>query len=325
MTELNLDRWTTEGIASVPISMAPPLKWVNSYVLRGEEGITVVDPGPRTADTEEEWRKAWHVLGIAPKDISSIIVTHHHPDHYGLAGYMQSETGAKVLMSRRAFQEANLMWGPRSIMNEALPDLFRLHGMPTVWTDQLPPHMNSFFPQVSPAPQVTYISDGDQILFGGRSWQAIESGGHAPGHLSFYDPGRRWMLCGDAVLPQISPNISYLPDSDPQPLKSFIEALGKLGKYEVELAFPGHRNAFTYFGERVRLLLQHHEERLLRMESLLREQPRTGFDVCAALFGTDLGIHQMRFAMAETLAHLLELVRQGRVKQHMDGQVVIFQ
>ncbi|MBW4840883.1 MAG: MBL fold metallo-hydrolase [Paenibacillaceae bacterium] len=315
----DIQLWERELLARVPISMAPPLRRVNSYVLRGEEGITIIDPGPRTDETIGEWQAAWKELGISSRDITQIVLTHHHPDHYGLAGYLQEITGAMVHMSPRAYEETRLMWGTDSRMHEALPELFRRHGMPESWCGQLPGHLHSFVAQVTPAPEVTFLREGEPIWMGGRAWLPIETAGHAPGHLSFYDAVQKMMVCGDAVLPQISPNISFLPGSDPQPLRSFLDSLVKLNGYEVATAYPGHRNPFDYFAERIRLLLEHHEERLLRIEGLLRERPQTAFDVCAALFGTELGIHQMRFAMSETLAHLVELVRQGRAEEQSPG------
>ncbi|RCX19816.1 glyoxylase-like metal-dependent hydrolase (beta-lactamase superfamily II) [Fontibacillus phaseoli] len=315
MSAADILSWEPEELTRVRISMAPPLRWVNSYLLRGDEGVTIVDPGPRSQVTEEEWRTAWNELGMTPSDISGIVLTHHHPDHYGLAGYLQSLSGAQVFMSRRAHEESMRMWGEGSGMNEALLQLYCKHGMPRVWYEQLPLHLESFLPEVTPDPVVTYLAEGETIVMGGRNWTGIESAGHAPGHLSFYDPERRLMLCGDAVLPQISPNVSLLPGSDPQPLKSFLDSLIKLGAYEVDKAFPGHRNPFPHFAERTRALLAHHEERLDRIEAILAERDVTGFDVCAALFGLELGIHQMRFAMSETLAHLTELVRRGRAAE----------
>ena len=311
--------WDRELVARVPISMAPPLRRVNSYVLQGDEGITIIDPGPRTEETIEEWRAAWQDLRISPRDVTQIVLTHHHPDHYGLAGYMQEITGATVFMSPRAYEETRLMWGPESRMHETLPDLYRRHGMPESWYSQLPGHLNGFFTQVTPAPEVTFLREGELIQMGGRAWLPIETAGHAPGHLSFYHAEQQLMFCGDAVLPQISPNVSFLPGSDPQPLQSFLDSLEKLSAYEVATAYPGHRHPFDYFTERVRLLLEHHGERLLRIERLLQERPQTAFDVCTALFGTELSIHQMRFAMSETLAHLVELARQGRVEEQKTG------
>ncbi len=105
-----------------------------------------------------------------------------------------------------------------------------------------------------------------------------------------------------------------MPGSDPEPLQSFMQGLLKLKTLEVSTAYPGHRNPFTHFEERLQALLLHHEERLAKMERLLEEAPATGFGLCVSLFGTKLGIHQMRFAMCETLAHARELERRGRIE-----------
>ncbi|MNW37519.1 putative metallo-hydrolase YflN [compost metagenome] len=318
MTIKRVQKWDQEEIALVRISMAPPLRWVNSYVLRGDEGITIIDPGPHTNVSEGEWREAFAELGISAADISAIVITHHHPDHYGMAGYMQSLSGAPVFMSERAHEETRRMWGAASTMNEELLNLYSRNGLPEAWCEQLPAHMESFISQVTPVPEVTYLSEESRFRMGGRIWLPIETGGHAPGHLSFYHTEQKIMICGDAVLPQISPNVSFLPGSDPMPLHTFMVSLDKLSAYEVDIAFPGHRNPFIYFGERTRLLIKHHEERLERIVNMLAEQAMTGYEVCAVLFGNELGIHQMRFAMSETLAHVIELIRLGQV-QISDG------
>lgn len=313
MSRQTLQSWAEYGIQAVQIPMAPPLRWVNSYILQANGEVTLVDPGPRTNESIAAWEKILGELAIQAQEITSIVVTHHHPDHYGLSGYLQSLSGAKVYMSRRAYEEAKLMWGKGQRINEELASLFHQHGMPDTWLIQLPSHLDSFVPQVEPQPEPTFVGDGDILRLGARSWQAVETAGHAPGHLSFYEAEQGIILCGDAVLPQISPNISLLPHSDPSPLYSFLQSLDKLKELRVQLALPGHRNPFTGFAERIDRLKLHHEERLDRIEELVGKREQNGFELCTALFGTDLGIHQMRFAMAETLAHLFELVRRGRL------------
>jgi glyoxylase-like metal-dependent hydrolase (beta-lactamase superfamily II) len=312
---LQMKVWEEYGIVQIPISMAPPLRWINSDLLRGPEGVTIVDPGPHTSATEQEWRAVWQQLGIVQQDVVSIVLTHHHPDHYGLAGYLQSLTGVSVTMSQRAHEEVVRMWGSGSAMERDLPALFQRYGMPSSWSLQLEGHLAGFVSQVTPEPEVSYIPDNSLISMGGHNWRVIESGGHAPGHLSFYDEEREIILCGDAVLPQISPNVSFLPGSDPEPLQSFMDSLSKLGQLNVKLAFPGHRGPFSHFTERTKWLIKHHEERLSVIEAMLQEGPKSGFEVCTTLFGSQLGIHQMRFAMSEALAHLVHLVQQGRVTE----------
>ena len=311
---MKLPEWTfheDEQLIQVKISMSYPLRWVNSYLWRGEKGIVIVDPGPRSEQTEEEWRVIWNALSIEPQEITDIVLTHHHPDHYGLAGWMQEQTGARVWMSQRAHQEAEFMWGGAAEINHVLPAYFRSHGMTEKWAEQMLPHLESFYPQVIPSPIVQYVEEGT-FEVGGRRFQVVETSGHAPGHLSFYETDRELILCGDAVLPQISPNISLLPGSDPEPLLHFIQGLEQLEALSVRKAFPGHRHPMNSFRERVSSLKTHHEERLNQIEKMVGEEPRTAFEVCTALFGEKFGIHQMRFAMAETLAHLQELVRRGR-------------
>lgn len=309
-------------LSQVKITLSNPLRWVNSYVLRGDDGVTILDPGPRTDSSEQEWQAALELLDIGISDIVSVVLTHHHPDHYGLAGWFQERTGAKVWMSERAHREAMLMWGPDSTMDSALPSFFGLHGMPESWLDQLPEHLNSFFPQVTPQPQVSYIGEDLPFRMGNRIWIPVQTAGHAPGHLSFFHADTGVLLCGDAVLPQISPNVSLLPGSDAGPLALFLAGLRRLRELHVRTAYPGHRHPFTHVRERIDTLLVHHEERLTAIAGMLGAAGRlTAFEVCTALFGDKLGIHQLRFAMCEALAHLAELTdrREAEMVEHEDG------
>ncbi|MDR0266971.1 MAG: MBL fold metallo-hydrolase [Paenibacillus sp.] len=301
------------GIIQVKISMSFPLRWVNSYVLRESEGVTIIDPGPHTPDNEEEWKQAFAELGMAFSDIRQIVLTHHHPDHLGCSGWLQQLSGCKVWMSERSFQETLLMWGPGSTIQTDLLKLFSSQGMPEEWTDQLETHMNGFLAQITPKPEVSFILKGQKFAMGGREWLPIETAGHAPGHVSFYHEESGIILCGDAVLPQISPNVSLMPGSDPEPLQSFMQGLQKLKKFEVSTAYPGHRSSFQHFDDRLETLLLHHEERLAKLEQLIASGPASGFELCISLFSSKLGIHQMRFAMCETLAHTRELERRGRI------------
>ncbi|MBT2290269.1 MBL fold metallo-hydrolase [Paenibacillus albidus] len=314
--------WEGGSLLQVSVPMDPPLRQVNSYILpEGADGITVIDPGPRSPETESVWQAVLDELGLSWNGIREVVVTHHHPDHYGLSGWMQSRSGCKVRMTRRAHQEALLMWGGQSTMNDTLPAYFAGHGMPESWTTQIYGHLLSFEPQVTPQPQVSYIDPAEPFVMGGRTWKPLVTGGHAPGQVSFYHAESGHLLCGDAVLPQISPNVSLLPGSDESPLLTFLQGLEQLGSYPVSLAFPGHREPFSGWSERTHSLIRHHEERLQTTEALLAAGPGSGFEVCDSLFrGRIASVHQMRFAMSETLAHLVELVRRERaVTVEQDG------
>ncbi|WP_339319142.1 MBL fold metallo-hydrolase [Paenibacillus sp. FSL R10-2734] len=357
MSKAEITSWD-KNILQVSVPMDSPLRQVNSYILPDEDGrITIIDPGPRSPDTEKCWLGIMQELNLSWKDVRDILVTHHHPDHYGLAGWLQSQSGCKVWMTERAHAEARLMWGEGSGddtdeyrgkdvgnhtgkdrgkdvgndtengvdndvgINEILPVNFIRHGMTEQWSNGIKAHLESFNSQVEPQPVVSYLNVAEPFRMGCREWQLIVTGGHAPGHVSLYHAGSGQMICGDAVLPQISPNVSLLPGSDPQPLQTFLQGLRELGSYSVSMAFPGHREPFAGFAQRVNSLLAHHEERLDTAAALLVSGPLSGFAVCEILFRSRVTtVHQMRFAMSETLAHLAELVRRERaVMLEVDG------
>jgi len=314
------------GILQISVPMDKPLRQVNSYVLYDADGgVSIIDPGPHSQETEVAWQGTLQELGLSWSQVRNVVVTHHHPDHYGLAGWIQTRSYCKVWMSKRAHAEALWMWGETSGMSDALPLFFAQHGMPLHFTDKIKGHLAHFEPQVTPQPEVSYIPPRETFEMGNQLWLPIPTGGHAPGHLSFYNKENGYMICGDAVLPQISPNVSLLPGSDPQPLQTFLQGLRELSHYPVSMAFPGHREPFSGFTERINSLLEHHEERLDAAEALLTSGPLSGYALCDTLFaGRVSSIHQLRFAMSETLAHMVELIRRERVIQIESGSGVLF-
>lgn len=231
-----------DGVLRVAVPMPGPLRQVNAYVFQEADGISVVDPGPRTGTNEALWNDLLQDWGLDWRQVRQVVVTHHHPDHYGLSGWMQEQAGCPVFMSRRALEEAGRMWGHagegpasgtangyvssgpvsgpiggpasgsggglrgKSGFGQALDDrkepelnrtlgaFFAAHGMPPEWTSQLPEHLRGFLPQTSPQPDVSIVEDGGTVRLGGRTWRAIQTGGHAPGHLSFHDAERELLL-----------------------------------------------------------------------------------------------------------------------------------
>ena len=119
--------------------------------------------------------------------------------------------------------------GADSSMDRALPAFFRQHGMPETKLALLPEHLNGFFPQVTPQPEITFIGEDLPFRMGNRIWLPVQTAGHAPGHLSFFHADSGVLLCGDAVLPQISPNVSLVPGSDAEPLALFLQVCAACG------------------------------------------------------------------------------------------------
>ena len=314
-----------DQVWQVRIPLPYPLQWVNAYLIRDREGVTLVDPGLHTEEALEAWQEALHQLGIADLNaIRQIVLTHHHPDHFGLAGWFQARSGAPVLMSPEAWKQAQLLWGDGQPASPRILRQFRMHGMDKPMLDKMAAHLQSFVPRVTPFPTtVTLLSPGQTICFGGTAWLALHTPGHAYGHLSLYDSAERRLFCGDHVLPRITPNIGLDLGLDDNPLASYLQSLSEMKKREVSLAFPGHREPFTDYRSRLSALEQHHDERLARIRHELKT-PMTVYALCRRLFGERLSVHNLRFAMAETLAHVVYLERQDEIRRIGDSEPVLY-
>jgi len=68
----------------------------NAWILEEERGVTLIDAGGR--GSERRILECLRALGRQPEDVSTILLTHGHPDHYGGAPRLQRETGARVLI-----------------------------------------------------------------------------------------------------------------------------------------------------------------------------------------------------------------------------------
>lgn len=302
-------------VLQVKVPLPFPLRFVNSYLLPGPDGWTLIDPGLRTEAAEQLWESVLAEREIGFNQIERIVLTHHHPDHYGLAGWFQERAGdVPVLMSRTAWEHTRLLWGEGQPMAEKLMELFRMNGLPAELEEGMRENMDSFVGSVSPQPEVTFIDENAKVRLGRDDYEPIHTPGHASGHLCFYRAETATMFCGDHVLPQISPNVSYLPlGIDENPLASYMASLEHISRYEVRLAFPGHREPFAHLQQRAKELIVHHRERLESMRAHLTE-PRTAYEVCRAAFGDKLSVHQLRFALSETMAHLIWLREAGTVR-----------
>jgi glyoxylase-like metal-dependent hydrolase (beta-lactamase superfamily II) len=306
----------TDGWLQVKVPLPFSLKWVNAYLLPEQEGWTMIDPGLHTPETEDFWTKILSERGIRWQDITSIVLTHHHPDHYGLAGWFQDRTGSNVYLSQAALESARRLWGEHETFSDELTEAFLRHGMVPELTEDMRTHMRGFRERVSPHPSdITILEPGRTFRMGGVEWDILIGEGHAPGHLIFYNRGSGRLLCGDQVLPDISPNIGWIPGGDPDPLGSYLDSLRQMLQLEVTMVFPGHRDPFPSYRQRLEELLDHHEHRLKKMADIIGDEERSAFEVCESLFSPRLrsNAHQLRFALAETIAHLIRMELRGIV------------
>ncbi|MET1178421.1 MBL fold metallo-hydrolase [Peribacillus simplex] len=294
------------------------MKHVYCYLFRMKEEIVLVDVGFPTEIAKKYWEEVLEELCMKPTDISKIILTHFHPDHTGLISWMQQKTGARVYMSDAEAQMIKTVFGGNTKQAEAIYELFGKHSVPEPLLTKVRENVLFFSNKVSPLPEIESFQETYIDSPGGR-WSAKTYGGHAEGHLCFYQETQKIMLIGDVVLNKITPNISLWPNSDQNPLKSYFSTLHQLVDQDVSIAYPAHGTPIVNLAQRAKEIIEHHHERIATILTIL-ESKKDAYKITEKLFQhKKLTDHQWRFAIAETLAHLEYLVAENRIQKISNG------
>jgi glyoxylase-like metal-dependent hydrolase (beta-lactamase superfamily II) len=314
-----------DGVLWLRLPLPMKLDHVNVYVLDEGESWTIVDTGLHTRHAVAQWETL--LAGtLRGKPVSRVILTHHHPDHIGLAGWLLARFGAALWASRTSWLMARMLI--LDVEEQPTPqalDFWRAGGMaPEVFEARRAQRPYNFADTCVPLPVgYTRIKDGAVIRAGGRDWDVRMGGGHAPDHLTFWSRDDGLVIAGDQILPGISPNIGVQP-SEPgaDPLADWLAACAGLAAHarEDHLVLPGHKLPFTGLPLRLRQLTDNHHTALDRLRDYLRE-PRTAADCFPLLFRRKIDDGSYGLALAESVAHLNHLMHTGDVirRRRADG------
>lgn len=327
MTEISPDLYWIRS----PISLADiRLTHVNNYLISDGHGFLLVDTGWDTEDAFSTLTGYMKNIGADIRDISRIVVTHVHPDHYGMAGHIKEISGAEILMHDIEKQAIN----PRYIeMTRLLAQTDRMlieSGVPHDLMEKLRDATLNLVDFITPVYPDTTIDRGAEVTVGKHRFQVLWTPGHASGHICLYEPERKILLSGDHILPTITPNISVNPLSLPNPLGSYLESLSEVRKLAIDLTLPGHDRPFRYVHRRIDAIIAHHEERNREILAAMGEHQETPYHIAVRIpWGNkarfdDLPYFHQRMAVFETLAHLEMMVERGKVEKSTRDGIIYF-
>lgn len=314
------------GLWSIPVPLPNnPLRYVLVYGLELPDGIAIVDAG---WDTPEAWNALCGGLktaGYAITDVKAVLVTHLHPDHYGLAGRVREESGAWVALHAADARLLGERYRDFDGLIASIRAQMRLHGVPEEEAGPLADASRKILPLVHHTDPELLLEDGEQVPIPGWTLKTVWTPGHSPGHVCFLDPERRLLLSGDHVLPRITPAIAVHPQQRHNPLADFFDSLDKVRALDVEEVLPAHEYRFAGLADRVTALTSHHLARLEEITALVTGAGAggaTAWDLARRLTWSrpwdQIQPFMRRTAMLETLAHLVMLAAQDRVVM-LDG------
>lgn len=308
------------GLWSVPVPMPnSSLRYVLVYVMETPKGFYLVDVGWNTDDAYAALCDGLRQAGGSINDVAGMLVTHIHPDHYGLAGRVREASGAWIALHPADARLVHERYDDPSHLIAQMGTMLRRQGTPEEEILALQSASMPVRGYVDAAVPDVLLEDGEKPEIDGWDITAIWTPGHSPGHLCFWEDTRRLLLSGDHVLPRITPNVSFHPQAGENPLGDFLSSLRKLETYQPDEVLPAHEHRFTHLHARLDELHQHHAQRFAEVVGAIRGGHTTTYEVARQMRWSRswdrIEGFMRRAAVSEAAAHLRTLEDQGIVRE----------
>lgn len=318
-----------DGLRWIRMPLPFALDHINLWLLRdcidGRDGWTIIDCGVARPEVRELWERIFS-KELDGLPVLRVVVTHMHPDHVGLAGWLCERWKSPLWMTATDYFVARQWAQPTDSRGAGGPhgdsacEHFARHGLRDPEALEQIRQRAGYYPSlVGPVPaRYRRIMHGDRFTIGANEWRVIVGYGHAPEHASLYCEALNVLISGDMVLPRISTNVSvfnFEPEANPLPL--YLNSLdGYADLPEDALVLPSHGKPFRGLHERIAQQHAHHDERLQEVVEACAE-PMSASDIVPVLFKRKLDLHQLTFAMGEALAHLHALYFEGKLTRNL--------
>lgn len=307
----------------LPISLAR----INLWLLQDGDGWVVVDTGMNSPEALSAWETAFetHLKGMPVK---RVIVTHMHPDHIGMAGWLTRRFDCDLWISRTEFMMCHSLVADtgKEAPKEAI-EFYRAAGFSDQDLQQYRKRFGNFGAAIGELPRTFHrLVDGQTFEVNRRQWQVVVGSGHSPEHVCLYCPELGVLISGDQVLPRISSNVSVFPmEPAADPLTEWLDSCDRLRRQLPDdlLVLPSHQEPFYGLHARLGQLIDTHEEDLQQLHAFLAE-PKRAIDCFSVLFKRKISTGLMQFAIGETLAHLNCLLGRDLILCEPDAQGVSF-
>jgi glyoxylase-like metal-dependent hydrolase (beta-lactamase superfamily II) len=300
-----------------------PLKSINSYVIKGPNRNIIVDTGLNREECKLAMLNGLTELRV---DLTStdFFITHLHADHLALVATIASDR-SKIYLNAPDAGRLVSFFNRTNLRNFA-----RREGFPE---DQIEEALNNhpgFKYGIDRMPAFQPCKEGDIINAGEYHLICMETPGHSFGHTCLYEPGKKYLIAGDHILGDITPNIQCWFD-DWDPLATYLASLDKTYMLDVKLVLPGHRRIFDNCRGRIEELKRHHDDRAREVLAILREGRYTAYEVASRMTWDIVceswelfPVAQKWFAVGEAIAHLKYLVGIGQLHGEMTDRGIVY-
>ncbi len=329
-------RAAEQGIHCLPIPTPFAVGRVNTYLIE-DEPLTLLDTGPNSGRALDALETGLAGLGHRVEDLELIVISHQHMDHLGLVEILARRSGAEVA-ALGALAPWLARYGEFQDADDAFAEaVMARHGIPAETRLALRSVSHAFRGWGAKATVTRTLAEGDEIRLRDRTLAVHHRPGHSPSDTIFHDAERGTLLAADHLIRRISSNPliarpleAPLDDADvasgiarPRSLMIYLDSLTRTrAMTDVDLVLPGHGEAFADHTELIDERFRLHHRRADKMHRMVREQPRTAYEVAQKMWG-NVAVTQAYLTLSEVLGHMDLLLDDGRVVEAIDADGVV--
>lgn len=310
----------SDGIWSLRVPMNDrAVGYSLAYLIADDTGgLHVIDPGTDSNANRQLLMRMVRSIGFRSHDIASITLTHHHPDHAGLANRLRATLHIPVALhaadviahndlrrpdQRQVWARRYARWGVPDDAQTALLDLVSERAARPALTVDIE------------------LAEADLLQIGGRRMTVAHIPGHSPGSIALRAEDHTFVLVGDHVLPTVYAAIGLGASADANPVRDYLHSLNKIAVFDDHDVLPGHEYSFRGLERRCAEIAEHHLRRSRQIADHTNQPGRTPWQIAQQLSwrGGWNALSGVRLASA-----LQQVVFHLRYQATAEGRRIIF-
>lgn len=298
---------------------------VNVWALKGDDGWTFIDTGLDDEPSRRAWRDGFSGKLKADED-NLLLITHHHIDHMGLSGWLESELGLRVATTRGELGEFDRYRHLKGFWDEGVrEEYFKRVGLGASERESYLKYAEKVRRELGELPRnPEVVEPGIHLELPGRTLTPIVVAGHSPEQLTLYDEARGLWFSGDHIMTELPAYVALRPgDSDvADPLTQFLKSLETLAQLPADtLVLPAHGAPFIGLHDR----LDHLKKRVaIKQEGILKalERPMSVMEVARAIYPPKVLESSVIFVAGDMSANLSNILNKGELVRHLTPEGV---
>jgi glyoxylase-like metal-dependent hydrolase (beta-lactamase superfamily II) len=295
-------------IHRIPLEVFPNF-WAYVYLVQTDEYHVLIDCGSGTETSHANLLNGLQQAGLQPSQLTHILLTHAHIDHYGGLSQLKPIVQAKIGVHDLDLQTVSYHEARLALIGRRLASFLADAGLAEETREQLL-SIYRFTKAIYRSVPVDFTYEAVDMRLG--PFEMVHLPGHCPGHVAIRLEDV--VFCGDMVVEGVTPHLSPESINPYNGLDHYLESLVHFRRWarDARLILNGHDDVITDLPERIEATRQNLTRRMSKALDAL-DKPLTIAEISQAVYG-EMGGYNALLIIEKTGAYVEYLYEHGRIE-----------